>query len=153
MSKSEEVLYIARKFLFVREVGGQNKGRWVGAFQSLCDGRPGDSWCCYFVSVVLAIVFGGFMHSPIGCHGRVQDVYELAKREGWLTDVAAPGDLFLYVNAQDHAHHIGFVTYAGPFAIGGIAGNTSEDGLSDNGTGVFEHRVYPQAFIHYPRGE
>lgn len=152
MTRSEEVLYLARKFSFVREVGGPNKGRWVGAFQSLCDGRPGDSWCCYYACVILAIVFGGFSKSPIGMHGAVQDVYELAKRNGWVrTKPEQIGDLFVYVNEKDHAHHIGFVTDDSPLT--GIAGNTSPDGKSDNGTGVFEHAVYATVFIHYPRGE
>jgi hypothetical protein len=33
----------------------------------------------------------------------------------------------------------------------GIAGNTSEDGKSSNGTGVFEHGINARVFIHYPR--
>jgi hypothetical protein len=150
---SEQIISIARLFLFVRETGGQNKGRWVGAFQKLCDGVPGDSWCCYFVCVVLAIAFGGFGKSPIGMHGRVQDVYELARSNGWVTDKPVAGDLFVYVDATGHAHHIGFATYASDYVIVGIAGNTSNDGKSSNGDGVYEHAVFPRVFIHYPRGE
>lgn len=152
MTRSEEIIYIARKLGFVREVGGPNRGVWVEAFQRMCNGRPGDSWCCYFVCFVLALAFGGYTKSPIVKTGVCQEVYEQAKDEGWVRDKPVQlGDLFLYVNEAGHAHHIGFVTNDNPLT--GIAGNTSEDGKSDNGTGVFEHPVNATVFIHYPRGE
>jgi hypothetical protein len=119
--------------------------------QRMCGGTPGDSWCAYFVCFVLAVVFGGYTKSPIVKSGRCQDIYEQAKKEGWVRDSGNPGDLFLYVDEHDHAHHIGIVTERWNHAYDGIAGNTSEDGKSSNGTGVFEHPVSPRVFIRYPR--
>ena len=141
---------IARQFLFVREVP-QNSGQRVEAIQKWSGGSKGDSWCCEYATMVLDICFQG--NSPIPRLQAVQDVYNLAKKNGWLTTTPVKDDLFIYVNGVDHAHHIGFSTVDGGGI--GIAGNTSEDGLSSNGTGVFEHTISTNPtkvkYIHYPR--
>lgn len=139
---------IARQFKFVREVP-ENKGCRVEAIQHWSGGEPGDSWCCEFATMVLDICFQG--QSPIPRLQAVQDVYDLAKKNNWMTNNPVKDDLFIYVNDEDHAHHIGIFTENNE----GIAGNTSEDGLSSNGTGVFEHALISNPkhikFIHYPR--
>jgi hypothetical protein len=141
-------VFVARLFLFVREVAGkQNFGQRVEGIQKWCGGKAGDSYCCYFATLVLDICFQG--NSPIPREGSCQVVYELAQQKGWVTSTPSVGDLFLYVDANGHAHHIGIVTSVAP--LDGIAGNTSEDGKSSNGTGVFEHDIVARVFIHYPR--
>lgn len=139
---------IARQFLFVREAG-QNTGQRVEAIQKWSGGSPGDSWCCEFATMVLDICFEG--NSPIPRLQSCQDVYDLAKKNKWLTTTPVEGDLFIYVNNVDHAHHIGIVTKTGGGI--GIAGNTSEDGSSSDGTGVFEHSISTNPisvkYIHY----
>jgi hypothetical protein len=140
---------IFRQFLFVREAG-QNKGQRVEAIQRWSGGVPGDSWCCHSATMVLDICFEG--NAPIPRLGRCQDVYDLAKKNGWLTDSPVKDDLFLYVNDEDHAHHIGVITIDG--GDSGIAGNTSADGTSSNGDRVAEHGISkgPHVkYIHYPR--
>lgn len=137
---------IARQYRFVRE-STQNHGQRVEAIQRWCGGVPGDSWCAYFVTMVLDIAHQG--NSPIPREGVVQNIYDLAKRERWLTTFAEIGDLFVYIDSNKHAHHIGFVTSTNPLI--GIAGNTSEDGKSSNGTGVYEHEINAPVFITYPR--
>lgn len=158
---------VARLFLFLREVAGkQNIGQRVEAIQKWCGGKAGDSYCCYLATMVLDICFQG--NSPIPREGSCQVVYDLCEKNGWLTDKPSEGDLFFYINDAGHAHHIGIVTQttagvslkeqlAGakpgfyPKLVG-IAGNTSEDGKSSNGTGVFEHGISAKKFAHYPRG-
>lgn len=137
---------IARLFLFVREAG-QNKGNRVQAIQQWGGGEPGQSWCCWFVTMVLDIVYAG--NAPVPRCGACQQVYDLAKKNGWLVMNPSPGDIFLYVNDADHAHHIGFVTTVAPLA--GIAGNTSADGSSSNGDRVAEHNIGGShlRFVHY----
>lgn len=140
-------LEIARQFLFVREVP-QNKGLRVEAIQHWCDGEPGDSWCCEFATMVLDIAFQG--DSPIPRLKAVEDVYLLAKtHNGWITNKPVPNDLFIYVDDNDHAHHIGIYTGNNM----GIAGNTSADGTSSNGDRVAEHELITNPahikFIHY----
>lgn len=138
---------IARQFIFVREAGA-NKGQRVEAVQHWGGGNPGDSWCAWFATMVLDICFQG--SSPIPRLGAVQSVYDLAKKNGWMTSAPTNNDIFIYVNDDDHAHHIGFVTFPGV----GIAGNTSADGKSSNGDRVAEHEISagPHVkYIHYPR--
>ena len=140
----------ARQFLFVREAG-ENTGQRVEAIQKWSGGSAGDSWCCEFATLVLDICFQG--QSPIPRLQACQDVYDLAKKNKWLTTTPVKDDLFVYVNSADHAHHIGIITKDGGGM--GIAGNTSEDGSSSNGDRVAEHSVTTNAaaikYIHYPR--
>lgn len=137
---------IARQFLFLREVGA-NHGQRIEAVQHWSAGQFGDSYCCEFATMVLDICFQGL--SPVPRLQACQDVYDLAKRHGWVTNTPSVGDLFLYVDANDHAHHIGIVSAVTPLT--GIAGNTSPDGTSSDGTGVFEHGISARIFVAYPR--
>lgn len=137
---------IARLFLHVREAG-PNTGQRVEAIQKWCGGQAGQSWCCYFATMVLDICFGG--KSPVPRLGVCQDVYDLAKKNGWVTTTPSVGDLYLFVTPDDHAHHIGFVTSTDPLT--GISGNTSEDGTSSNGDRVAEHTIGRAVFVAYPR--
>ncbi len=139
---------IARQFLFVREAG-QNKGQRVEAIQKWSGGNSGDSWCCEFTTMVLDICFEG--DAPIPRLQACQDVYNMAKAKNWLTNNPVKNDIFLYVDDNNHAHHIGIVTEdAGHI---GIAGNTSEDGTSSNGDRVAEHSLTTNLnhikFVHY----
>lgn len=138
---------IARQFLFVRE-SSPNSGNRVEAIQKWGGGLKGQSWCCWFATMVLDICFEG--NSPIPRLGAVQDVYNLAKKNNWLVATPQKDDIFIYVNNADHAHHIGFITDA----PNGIAGNTSQDGTSSNGDRVAEHSISlggHTKFIRFPR--
>lgn len=149
MPTSDDIIRIARLFLFVREAG-QNQGMRVNAIQKWSGGFPGDPWCCYWATMVLDLAFAG--NAPIQRTGSCQRVYEWAKREGWVTGTPAKGDLFLYVNDGDYAHHIGIVTSVDGTTVTGIAGNTSADGRSNNGDRVAERPVpLATVFIAYPR--
>lgn len=139
---------IARQFLYVREAG-TNSGLRVNAIQRWGGGRDGDSWCGWFVTMVLDVAFQG--SSPIPRMGSCQAIYELAKAKSWLTTVPVEGDIVLYVDDNDHAHHVGLFTVERNI----IAGNTSADGTSSNGDGVHEHplTVSPEhvRYVRYPR--
>jgi hypothetical protein len=139
---------IARQFLFVHELN-QNHGLRVEAIQRWSGGQPGDSWCCEFTTMVLDICFQGL--SPIGRYQRVQDVYQIAKQNHWLVTQPVKDDLFIYVNSDDHAHHIGIFT--DPDDWTGISGNTSANGLSSNGDRVAEHHLgnLGVKFIRFPK--
>lgn len=145
---------IVRQFLFVREADVQNTGQRVEAIQKWSGGNKGDSWCCEFATMVLDIAFQG--NAPIPRLQACQDVYDLAKKNKWLVDAAnaKEGDIILYVNAQDHAHHIGFLTILNN-QKNILAGNTSADGTSSNGDRVAEHELTVNAanvkFVRYPK--
>ena len=141
---------IARQFLFVREAG-PNTGQRVEAIQHWSGGNAGDSWCCEFATMVLDICFQGA--APIPRLQSCQDVYYIAKKNGWLTTSPVKDDIGLYVDDNDHAHHIFIVTADG--GTPGIAGNTSADGTSSNGDRCAEHAISTNPahvkYVHYPR--
>jgi len=128
---------VARRLSFIRETEGPNRGAWVSMLQRFCFGNLGDSWCADFVSFVLDVAYHG--QPPIRRSGSSQLMLEAAKTKGTVVTYPTTDDLFFYVNATGHAHHVGIVTGVTPLT--GIAGNTSPDGMSDNGTGVFEHPI------------
>lgn len=141
---------IARLFRFVREIP-QNRGQRVESIQHWTGGQAGESWCCDYATMMLDLYFQGA--SPIPRTGSCETVYELATTNGWIVESPAVGDLVLSINSAGIAHHIGIVTQLNPLMS--IAGNTSPDGTSDNGTGVFEHDISatsPEAFafVQYP---
>lgn len=146
------VIDIARLFLFVREAQaiGQNRGLRVEAIQHWSAGTFGDSWCAEFVTMVLDLFFQG--NAPIPRTGSCETIHQLAKSSGTLTDTPSIGDIVLHLNSAGVAHHCGFVTQLHPLTS--IAGNTSPDGASDNGTGVYEHAIAASptttlVFVHY----
>lgn len=131
---------------WLREVP-QNRGLRVEGIQHYSGGSAGDSWCCELWWFCQDYAHKGNFEMP-----RVQacqDVYNYAKKKGYLFSNPQVGDTFLFVDANDHAHHIGFITKPGGAA--GVAGNTSEDGHSDNGTGCFEHSMSLSPKIKYVR--
>lgn len=142
---------LARLFRFVRETQGPNRGVWVGLFQQYTGNSAGDSWCCSFVSFLLSILYQGA--SPLTKTASCAMMLAQAKQKGYLVPFGAQpavGDLYFYLNDAGHAHHVGIVTQAQP--LKGIAGNTSPDGMSDNGTGVYEHDINARrmAFVRLP---
>lgn len=143
-------LGIARQFDFVREIGGPNCGLWVEIFQHYTENAPGDSWCASFVSFVLGIEYKGGPNCPLTKTAVCEAMHAQAKANGWLTEVPIPGDIVLSVTPQGHAHHVAILTGITPLTA--IAGNTSADGLSSDGTGVFEHEINPdlKVFVRLP---
>ena len=128
---------IFRRFLFVRETEGANKGAWVEFFQHFCDGVPGDSWCADIESVVEYITFGKCLSPKTGS---VQVKLDFMVKHGWEIQSPEYGCVIISVDANRHGHHIALCTLTMP-GLQAIAGNTSEDGSSDNGTGCFEHII------------
>lgn len=147
------LLDIARLFLFVREAA-PNRGQRVEAIQRWCGGAPGESWCCYFATMVLDLKYQGA--APIPRCGACQTVYDIAVKNGWIvTDDPQEEDVILRVT-DGRAHHIYLATGQNtPATLGTISGNTSESGLSVNGDRVAEHDV-PRSpelvVVRYPRG-
>jgi hypothetical protein len=152
MTRDYDPVTIARQSKFVRETLGPNRGVFVEAFQRIGDGKPGDSWCMDILSFWLWTCYQG--PAPLPRTGSCDVAYTVAKQNGWVTKTPQPNDVFFRVElGTDHAHHTGLVTQVYPDRVGSIAGNTSEDGLSSNGTGVFEHDLKfsdTLKFVHLP---
>lgn len=128
---------VARHLLFIRETQGPNRGAWVSMLQRFCHGVDGDSWCADFVSFVLDVAYRGA--SPLTKTGSTVAMLGQARVRGLVVSDPVIDGLFFYVRADGTPHHVGIVTDVAPLV--GIAGNTSEDGLSSNGVGVFEHAI------------
>lgn len=139
------IIDIARLFLFVRETPEQNRGLRVEAIQHWSTGQFGDSWCAEFATMMLDLLYQG--NSAIPRLSTAQGIRDVCTKNGWTTDTPSVGDLFFYVDANDHAHHVGFVTQVEPLT--GIAGNTSTDGTSSNGDGVHEHAITATHFASH----
>jgi hypothetical protein len=154
------IIELARHFRHLRETEVQNRGArvmavqlWGGAdekdiAQILLDAtKPGFSWCCYLFWTITDVFFIGA--SPFPRTGACQEIYDFVKAKRWVLEKPAIGCGYLYVNAEGHAHHIGFVTIDEP--VCGFAGNTSEDGKSSNGKGAFEHKleVSPSSIVYF----
>lgn len=130
---------VARRYLFVREVGGPNRGAFVEAFQRFTHGQQGDSWCADFASLVLDYAYHG--KPPLRPTGSTQQMLSEARQRGYLfVTQPQPNDLYFFVHPDGTPHHVGFITSVEGQLIG-IAGNTSPDGSSSDGTGVFEHAI------------
>lgn len=151
-SNLRDPVEIARLFLFVRELAG-NTGARVAGIQAWGGGKPGDAWCAFWITMVLDLAFGG--DAPIRRTGSCDDILNLAKERGWLSDTPHVGDLYLYLKTPDDAIHVGLVTDVDATGYTGISGNTSEDGLSHNGDRVAERRLTLRpgktVFVRYPR--
>lgn len=146
----------ARRLSFIRETGGANRGAWVEALQRFCSGIPGDSWCADYVSFVLDVVYRG--KAPLRKTGSTKVMLAEARLKGFVVTTPQPEDLYFYLDGAGVPHHVGIVTEVtinggGIAQIIGIAGNTSEDGQSANGTGVFEHSIPTKntVFVRLPK--
>lgn len=128
---------VARHLLFIREYGGANRGHWVSKLQRECGGQKGDAWCAAFVSFVLDVAYDG--RAPLKPTESTQHMLDEATTKAFRVSFPRIDDLYFFVYADGGPHHVGIVTDIAP--LSGIAGNTSEDGLSSNGVGVFEHAI------------
>lgn len=143
---------VAKRLDFIRETEGPNRGYWVEFLQSFCDGVPGDSWCADFESFVEHVAYKG--KNPTPRTGSTNAKLDFCLAKGWITKTPQVDDLYFYVHPTGRAHHIGIVSGVKGAAIWGIAGNTSSDGKSSNGDGVYEHAISvgpSVVFVRLPR--
>jgi hypothetical protein len=146
----------AKMFRYVREAS-QNRGLRVEAIQHWSGGEPGEPWCDDFaVGMILDICFQGASPFPRqrDIDGSTVAALAYARAHGWVVPLeqAIPGDLVFSINPTTGLpHHVAILETLNPFQT--IAGNTSEDGTSDNGDRVAEHVVSTsnKVIVQYPR--
>jgi hypothetical protein len=131
------LIEIARLGKFIRELTGQNDGAWVEAIQRVTGNKKGDSWCASYVSVVLALYYGGPNKNPLPMTASCDELLEFARKKGWLTETPKVNNVFLVMKNEHDAVHTGFVAEVKTLSIKTIEGNTNDDGGRD-GYGVFE---------------
>src|SRR5262245_62880167 len=89
-----EPVAIARQFKYVRELSG-NRGQRVEAIQHWGGGKPGDSWCAFFATLVLDICYQG--QAPIQRTGSCDEILQVAQDANWVVTEPLPNDLYLRV--------------------------------------------------------
>jgi hypothetical protein len=100
--------------------------------------------------MVLDIAYRGAM--PLAPSAACRVLLAEASAKGWVVEHPQIDDLFFYVDKDGQAHHIGIVSEVRPTGeVIGIAGNTSPDGKSSNGTGVFEHAIGRSVYVRLPK--
>lgn len=134
---------VAARLSFIRETEGPNAGYWVNFLQRFCDGVEGDSWCADFESFVEDVAYKGKNLTPRT--GSSDAKLRFCKAKGWIVAQPQLDDLYFYVHSNGVAHHIGIVSGIAPLT--GIAGNTSKDGRSSNGDGVYDHAINAAACV------
>lgn len=145
------VVPTAEQFVgWVNEATNKNDGPWVEAIQRVTGNKKGDPWCASFVTFVLDIAFRG--KNPLVRSASCDVMLNAARKNGWITDTPAPGDVFLLLKTDDDAVHTGFVTSAGKVSVKTLEGNTNPGGSRD-GWGVFareRRRSSKLIFIRIP---
>jgi hypothetical protein len=143
----------ARKYLYVRETAGPNMDgggpidKWLAAVGC----APGASWC--------AAAACGWVHETaqglnvtVNWHNSASALALISRNPSFVVKDPTPGAFIVW----DHGHGLGHIALLTdvvsvngvPGGLMAIAGNTSPDGKSREGTGVFEHDVtYPDARI------
>lgn len=139
---------VARHFLFVRETEGPNHGYWVDFFLRFTGNVEGESWCASFVSRVNDIATKGKM--TVLKTASTQAMLNDARQRGLVVSTPHVDDLVFSIRSDGTPHHVAIVTVVSPLTA--IAGNTSEDGVSSDGTGVFEHFISlsSKVFVRLP---
>ena len=134
-------LAVARDYIGIREIGGDNRGPSVEFMQKLGEITPGLPWCAAYVNAVAEIACSvKNIISPfeaIDYQGYVQSYFLHAQAENWL-GAAHPGDIgMIYYPTKSRYAHIFIVDAVLEEGVTTIEGNTNDDG-SRNGVGVFQ---------------
>lgn len=132
------LLQTAQACVGITEVGGDNKGPMVEAFQSSVGTPEAQSWCMDFVQALVAYVeLKCGIQSMLPVSEGVLPLWDMAHED--LSPISpSPGDLILWqLGATPHGH-CGIVTGMDPSHYFTIEGNTSSAKEIDrNGDGVY----------------
>ncbi len=149
MISPQAVLLLARSQLWVREVGGENRGQVVEHYLSTVHLGPGEPWCAAFVSWVGQ---AALPHWPLPLTGSCQSLFDAGTRLKLVRPWPAPGAVFLlWRPGLGRFAHTGFVVEQQGTAWATIEGNTNPAGGRE-GYGVFARtRAFAPAdrFLHW----
>lgn len=139
MTLAEQIVASARAYEGVEEEPiGSNSGPLIDHWLAFVGAKPGDAWCSAFACAVVhesRVLLG--MH-PLTFRVSAGALSLLSKNQTLVTTDPQSGDLIVWDHGQGKGH-VSIKT--GPDTH--IAGNTSPDGKSRQGYGVFEHAYDP----------
>ncbi len=134
---AEAIVATARKYQGVVEQppgSNSNSGPEIDQWLAFVHQPPGSSYCAAFACSVVHAARTDLAMGALQCKKSASALHLLELNADLKTDDPQPGDLIVF----DHGRGLGHVAIkTGPSTS--IAGNTSPDGKSRNGTGVFEY--------------
>jgi uncharacterized protein (TIGR02594 family) len=135
MTKQEELISEAKKWIGIREKGGDNKGPEIEMFQKASDGHAsGQSWCMCFVQYCLMQVGGSLLAKGSHC----LNVWNNSPKDLRLTR-PEPGAIMIWRHKGGSSGHTGIVTrIIDDLKVETIEGNTGPMSIvSREGDGVY----------------
>ncbi len=141
MTLAEAIVATARKYRGVVEQppgSNSNSGPEIDQWLAFVHCSPGESYCAAFACSVVHEARTDIAMGPLQFKKSASALHLLELNADLKTDDAQPGDLIVFDHGQGRGH---VAIKTGPNTS--IAGNTSPDGKSRNGTGVFEHEYDP----------
>lgn len=137
MTLAEAIVATARKYEGVVEQppgSNSNTGPYINDWLAFVNQPPGQSYCAAFACSVVHEARTDLAMGPLQFKKSASALKLLEINKDLLTTDPQPGDLVIFRHERGLGH-VGIVTAPGVY----ISGNTSPDGKSRNGTGVFEH--------------
>lgn len=135
MTLQEQIVAQARKYQGLLESPpGSNSGPEIDQWLAFVHQPPGQSYCAAFACSMVHDARVALGLAALTFRKSASALHLLEINADLITTDPQPGDLVVF----DHSHglgHVAIVTGQGT----SIAGNTSADGKSRNGSGVFEH--------------
>lgn len=135
----ERALLVAAYFadkVRVREVGGNNRGPWIGRMLAKTGLSQGYAWCAAFVGYCCWLA--EFDAGPKSGRAAVRNWAKWAKTDNRLGFKPERGDLMYWLN-KNQTGHIGFVVDVEGEWVTTIEGNTNGQG-SREGDGVYRQK-------------
>ena len=126
--------------LKVREVGGNNRGKWVASFQEAAglDPEDADPWCAAALTFASLVAGAPCPTRPDYNPAAVIGWRRWAKALGLLTDSPGRGAICMHQTSESQGHIAVVVKVIGPL-IYSIEGNTSsgDSGSQADGGGIY----------------
>lgn len=141
---NKKLVEIAKKYIGVKEFGGDNKGKQVEEFQKAVDGKAqGEAWCMAFVQFCIKAVEKegqGLIPSEIFRSEHCMTVWNKTPKELRLKEPQV-GCLVIWQFANGASGHVGIVTEVTSTGINTIEGNTGNGaGIVREGDGVYARK-------------
>jgi hypothetical protein len=132
--------------LKVRESGGNNRGEWVGVFQSAAGIGPGDPWCAAALTFASIVANAERPERPEDNPAAVLGWRKWAIRLEKMVSTPARGSIAMHQTTASTGHIGVVVRVVGPMVYS-IEGNTGsgEGGSQRDGDGMYR-RVRTKAF-------
>jgi hypothetical protein len=143
ITPQQKLVEIARKYIGVKEEGGDNRGEMVETFQKTLGLKAGDPYCAAFVHFCLKAV-DAEMGTKHGIYPSAQCTQMWAKtpKNLQVPPPPRPGFIIVWQKIQDNKPtslgHTGIVVEVTRDYIMTVEGNTSDgQGINRDGNGVY----------------